>query len=273
MKSATRVMARNQEKFRSISIGKFQIKDSLEHIPASLDSLVEDLCKDKSFAFPILSQFETYAKLRQRKKMQGLKLLKRKGVYPYEHFTSYNSLKMKKFPSKEAFYSRLNETHITDEDYKHGQKVFKFFGCKSMEDYMKLYCGLDVILLAEVFIKYREMVIQHFELDPVYYLGKYFMISVQSECDNILLFILITGIPGLSFDVMLKMFYEDSKKELEERPSNRSPGSLDLFHDPAMEQFFTKGIRGGQSFIATRHAKGNADPKTPGDHLLYVDGK
>ena len=71
---------------------------------------------------------------------------------------------------------------------------------------------------------------------------------------------------------MLKMFYEDAKKELEERPSNRFPGSLDLFHDPAMEQFFTKGIRGGQSFIATRHAKGNADPKTPGDHLLYVDG-
>lgn len=273
MKSATRVMAKNQEKFRSISIGKFQIKDSLEHIPASLDSLVEDLCKDKSFAFPILNQFEPYAKLRQRKKMQALKLLKRKGVYPYEHFTSYNSLKMKTFPSKEAFYSRLNETHITDEDYKHGQKVFKFFGCNSMEDYMKLYCGLDVILLAEVFIKYREMVIQHFELDPVYYLGKYFMFSIQSECVNILLFILITGIPGLSFDVMLKMFHEDAKKEMEEKPSVRFPGSLDLFHDPAMEQFFTKGIRGGQSFIATRHAKGNADPKTPGDHLLYVDGK
>ena len=40
-----------------------------------------------------------------------------------------------------------------------------------MEEYMKLYNALDVILLAEVFTKYREMVIHHFELDPIYYLG------------------------------------------------------------------------------------------------------
>ena len=36
---------------------------------------------------------------------------------------------------------------------------------------MKLYCGLDVILLAEVFIKYREMVLHNFKLDPIYYSG------------------------------------------------------------------------------------------------------
>ena len=47
---------------------------------------------------------------------------------------------------------------------------------------MKLYCGLDVILLTEIFVKYREMVIKHFALDPVYYLG----------------------IPGLTFNIMLK---------------------------------------------------------------------
>ena len=47
---------------------------------------------------------------------------------------------------------------------------------------------------------------------------------------------------------------------------------MDLFHDPAMEQFFTRGIRGGQSFIATRHAAGQADSKASGEHLLYVDG-
>ena len=40
-----------------------------------------------------------------------------------------------------------------------------------------------------------------------------------------------------------------------------------------MEQFFNKGIRGGQSFISIRRAKGNEDPKTPGNHLLYVDSK
>ena len=48
-----------------------------------------------------------------------------------------------------------------------------------MEDYMNLYCALDVILLAEIFTRYREMVIQHFKLDTVYYLGEYFSSEVK----------------------------------------------------------------------------------------------
>ena len=68
---------------------------------------------------------------------------------------------------------------------------------------------------------------------------------------------------------MLKMFYDEEKGKTNHR--GKPPGSLDLFDQPEMEQFFTAGIRGGQSFIATRHAKGNADPHLPGDHLLYVD--
>ena len=67
---------------------------------------------------------------------------------------------------------------------------------------------------------------------------------------------------------MLKMFYEEEKEKTDRA---KPPGSLDLFDQPEMEQFFTSGIRGGQSFIATRHAKGNANPRLPGDHLLYVD--
>ena len=56
-------MASNQEKFRTITIGKFQIRDSLEHVPSSLDALMTDLCKDKTFTFPILKQFEPYKRL------------------------------------------------------------------------------------------------------------------------------------------------------------------------------------------------------------------
>ena len=75
---------------------------------------------------------------------------------------------------------------------------------------------------------------------------------------------------------MLKMFYDEEKirlapSSLEEECEQRL-GALDLFHDPAMEQFFFKGLRGEQSFIATREATGNANPETEGNHLLYVDG-
>ena len=55
--------------------------------------------------------------------------------------------------------------------------------------------------------------------------------------------------------------------------TNNQPGSLSLYSDPEMERFFTKGIRGGQSFISQRYAKGNDDPKKEGAHLLYIDGK
>ena len=174
LKTKAKIMARNQEKFRTLSIGRFQIKDSLEHIPSSLDALVSDLCKDNSFDFPLLHQFEIVQKLKQRKKVSAVKLLKRKGVYPYEYFSSFEHIKNSRtFPSRKNFYSTLNDTGITAEDYQHGKKVFEFFQCRTMEGYMKLYCGLDVILLAEVFVKYREMVLHHFKLDPIYYLGTF----------------------------------------------------------------------------------------------------
>ena len=71
------------------------------------------------------------------------------------------------------------------------------------------------------------------------------------------------GIPGLSFDIMLKSFADEEGED----------GYLDLFSDPEMEQFFTKGIRGGQSFISQRYAKGEKNPENAGKHMLYVDGR
>ena len=76
-------------------------------------------------------------------------------------------------------------------------------------------------------------------------------------------FCIFTGIPGLSFDIMLKSFAEEEGKN----------GSLDLLSDPSMEEFFTKGIRGGQSFISQRYAEGEENPNNAGKHLLYVDGE
>ena len=220
MGKSVEVLAKNQEKLRTITISRFQIRDSLEHVPSSLEVLMSDLCKDVAFTFPLLKQFDPYKKLNVRQRMKGLKLLKRKGVYPYEYFSSFESIKNSQFPPIAAFYSSLREAGITPEDHKHGTNVIEFFKCENMDDYMKLYCSLDVILLAEIFVKYREMVIKHFELDPIYYLG----------------------IPGLSFDIMLKMFYDEGRKDEEEIDPDlevKPPGSLDLFHDPAMEQFFT----------------------------------
>ena len=62
---------------------------------------------------------------------------------------------------------------------------------------------------------------------------------------------------------MLKSFAEEEGEE----------GYLGLLSDPSMEQFFTKGIRGGQSFISQRYAEGEDRLENAGQHLLYVDGE
>ena len=245
---APNVLAKNGERFRTLTLGRFIIQDSLEHLPASLDALTKDLGKLESFHYPIVQQLARYKNLPLRKEKKGLSLLIRKGVFCYEHFRDFDQMKAAtSLPDKSAFYSKLNEEGISQSDYEFAQETFKYFKCTDMVDYMMLYCSLDVALLCEAFLQYRKMVIKHFELDPTHYLG----------------------IPGLSFDIMLKMY---SESEISNGRPEKEVG-LDLLSDPEMERFFSNGIRGGQSFVAQRYARGESNPNRRGYHLLYVDGK
>ena len=65
--------------------------------------------------------------------------LLRKGVFPYDHINSLEKLKETRLPSKEAFYSKLNDEHISEEDYQHAQKVWDTFKMKTMREYHDLY--------------------------------------------------------------------------------------------------------------------------------------
>ena len=47
-------------------------------------------------------------------------LFLRKGVYPYEYMDSWKRFDETSLPDKEAFYSKLKEKDISDEDYAHG---------------------------------------------------------------------------------------------------------------------------------------------------------
>ncbi len=63
---------------------------------------------------------------------ENIKLLKRKGVFPYEFMTGFDKLQYDKLPAKSEFHSKLNGTDISDKDYAHAQNVWKTFGCKTM---------------------------------------------------------------------------------------------------------------------------------------------
>ena len=72
-------------------------------------------------------------------------------------------------PPKEAFYSKLTGEGITDEDYQHAQSVWKEFNIESMKDYHNLYNLSDVLLSDDVFENFRNICMNHYELDPAWY--------------------------------------------------------------------------------------------------------
>ena len=89
--------------------------DSCMFMASSLDKLSSNLDK------------EQFTNLNSMYKGEQLELLKRKGVYPYEYVDNLDRLSEPQLPPKEAFYSKLSDEHISDEDYEHAQKVWEAF--------------------------------------------------------------------------------------------------------------------------------------------------
>ena len=142
-------------------------------------------------------------------------------------------------PTKDQFYSVLNDQRITNDEYDHARKVWKTFNIKTMGEYHDLYLKSDVLLLADVFENFRKTCIQYYKLDPCLYFTS----------------------PGLSWDAMLKM----------------TNIKLELMTDIDMFQFIEKGMHGGVSYIANRHGKANNkymneyNEKAPSKYIIYLD--
>lgn len=94
------------------------------------------------------------------------------GSYPYEKYPSVKALQAaKSLPPESDWYNSLTEEHITPEAYQHAQRVWDFFDCATMEDYMRVYLICDVFVLCEVFETFREIVLENFGLCPSWFLG------------------------------------------------------------------------------------------------------
>ena len=203
--------------------------DSYKFTLKPLDSLVKTLGEEQFGT--LTSQMFVESEL--------LNLLKRKGVFPYEYMTDFSKLSATSLPPKEVFYSQLTNSHITDKDYEHAQKVWKAFDCKTMRDYHDLYLKTDVLLLADVMTEFRKTCKKAYGLDALHYYTS----------------------PGLAWDAMLE--YTGTE--------------LDLISDSDMYLMIEKGIRGGVSSIMKRYSKANHkylndyDPEKPSQHILYLD--
>ena len=222
------VIPNNMEKYMAFMLGyNLVFIDSLQFMNQSLANLVKNLPED---AFKYTSEVF---------KGRKLQLMKQKGVYPYDYMSNFDKFNDTQLPTKDEFYSQMNNTNITDEEYSHAQNVWNTFQLKTMGEYHDLYLKSDVLLLADVFENFRKTCLEYYRLDPCHYFTS----------------------PGLSWDAMLKM----------------TEVKLELITDIDMYQFVEKGMRGGISYIANRYGKANNkymqnwNPNEPSKHIMYLD--
>lgn len=167
------------------------------------------------------------------------RLLTQKGVYPYDHMVSWEKFNDERLPPKAAFYSKLTDEDITDENYLHAQTVWQQFNIRNLSDYSYLYMKTDILLLVDVFEKFREGCLNTYELDP----SNHFTL------------------PGFTWDCMLK----------------HTNIVLELLMCVDMIMFVEDGIRDGLSQCSLRYPKANNkympvyDANIPDKYLLYTD--
>ena len=97
-------------------------------------------------------------------------MLLRKGVYPYEYMDSWTKFDENILLPKEAFHSNLNLENISDEDYTHAQKIWDIFEIKNLGEYHDLYVQSDTLLLSDIFENFRNIFLNIYKLEPVYFL-------------------------------------------------------------------------------------------------------
>ena len=132
--------------------------DSFKFMSSSLDSLTKNLVRGGKKLFG----FEDYSELQYD-------LLTRKGVYPYEYVNSWDRFNETQLPPIDAFYSNLNTSLISEDDYQHAQRVWEEFGIHNLGDYHDLYLRTDLVLLASVYKAFRDTCLKHYKLDPVHF--------------------------------------------------------------------------------------------------------
>jgi hypothetical protein len=162
-------------------------------------------------------------------------------VFPYEYWDSPPARDNEnQLPPISAFHSRLTGDDVTQSDYDHAQRVWREFGLQTLGQYHDIYLKTDVLILADVFEKFRATCLKYYRLDPAHYFS----------------------LPGFAWDAMLRM----------------TGVHLKLMRDREMHDIIDKGTRGGISCISHKHVVANNplipetyDSLRPHSYITYLD--
>ncbi|XP_072375164.1 uncharacterized protein [Diabrotica undecimpunctata] len=208
---------------------KFRFIDSFRFMSYSLDKLASYLPE-----FPNLKS--QYTSLPE----ENFHLLTKKGIMPYDYIDSFNKFAETSLPPIESFYNKLEDKPCPRRHYRRAQEVWSSFNCATLGDYVDLYMKTDILLLVDIFERFRSSSLRTYNLDPAHYYT----------------------LPGFTWDAMLKYTGQE----------------LELLTDPDMHLFVERGIRGGLSQVCSkRRVKANNpyinnyDPSKPKTFLMYFD--
>ena len=102
----------NMEKYMAFMLGNhLNFIDSFQFMSSSLDKLISNLPKD---------DLKYTSKELTGKKFS---LMSQKGVYPYDFVDSFERFDQMELPTKDQFYSILNDQHITNDEYNYAKEV------------------------------------------------------------------------------------------------------------------------------------------------------
>ncbi|KAJ8914863.1 hypothetical protein NQ315_014876 [Exocentrus adspersus] len=196
---------------------------------SSLDTLASSLTEFPNLKeqFPDLDKYQ-------------FNLLTRKGIFCYDYIDNMEKFDATVLPPIDRFYNKLTDSSISDEDYQHAKNVWAAFNIKNLGEYTDLYMKTDILLLVDVFERFRSSSHITYNLDPAHYYT----------------------LPGYTWDCMLF----------------KTRQTLELLTDIDMLMFVERGIRGGLSQVcAKRKSVANNkympdyNPNEPPKYLMYFD--
>ncbi|CAI2192333.1 2384_t:CDS:1 [Funneliformis geosporum] len=145
-----------------MKVDQLKYIDSMQFMNSSLASLTKNLGDNHL----ITSQY--FKKLSYTK--EQLVLVYCKGVYSYDYIDSHCRFQDTELSPIHEFNSTLKDK-ISQDDYKHAQKVWKKFRYKNLGEYHDLYLKTDVLSLADVWTEFRKMSMEYYKLDPSHYVS------------------------------------------------------------------------------------------------------
>ena len=203
----------NTEKLKMLTFGHFEFADSLSFQKGSLDNLIKKHAETMNGSvMEVLGKSGLPAKNSKfSRKRYGM--CTKKGVMAYGLVSSVDALRnITAFPAIEDF-ERLGEP-VSIEDQQRGVDTYYEYDFDNMLKYYEFYCELDVILLLEILVAFKDRAHKNLGLS----IDRYF------------------SLPQFALDACLKL----------------TKASIELIVEKEMYNFVQSALRGGMCVASKR---------------------